>query len=173
MKYGREKHHEMFLGVTNIVKPKHPYVDSPYPIDKSQLHTTWKKSTSYSWAHCGPRKPKYKGFLITYAIDLKYFNSQSIERVLCIINHELTHITEGSHTKGSAHNPAFWNQVVENAKIIIDKKEQVEEIIGEFSTEMFIHEVWNEPNNSMTDGRIEKPDARRSKMKVELEGYGQ
>lgn len=177
MTYEREELHEMFRNITNIVQPEHPYKDTHertygevYPIRKNQLETSWRRCDSSTWAACGPRSSGgNKAFI---AFDLEYMNNASIERILCIINHELTHIEEGSHTHGSAHNPAFWNAVVENAKIILDNKEVVEDIIEQrFNAREFIEEVVNEPNNSMTDGRIETPEERQEKMREQLDGY--
>lgn len=168
--YTREEVHEMFRDVLNIVKPEHPYSDNPYPIRESEMYTTWKRGDSGAWAHCGPCD-YWKGNLVAFAVDIGYFNNSSTERILCIFNHELTHIEEGSHTHGSTHNPDFWNAVVRNAKNIIDQKSKIQAIVGDFDTKEFISEVCDEPNNLMTDGRMETPEERKKKMRQELGGY--
>lgn len=171
MEYDRNELHEIFRQITNIVEPNHSYSEE-YPIEKGQLETTWNRRDSNTWATCGPRRSGRNGYKAKISFDIGYMNKRNKERILCIINHELTHIEEGLHTPGSGHNPAFWNAVVKHAKMVIDHKGWVEDIIGqEFNTERFIEEVVTEPNNSMTDGRIETPEERQEKMRDQLEGY--
>lgn len=172
----REFYTKLFVRVANICRPTNPdYPNFEYPMRVDDVHQTWKRSDSSSWAHLGRYTPSYIGVepteFVKYAVDLDYFNSQSKERVLTITVHEVTHIEEGSHTAGSVHNPTFWESMISNGREVIVKIDLVEPFIGEVNINNFVEEMADDPNRTMIDLRMETVDDRKNKIWNELKEY--
>ena len=170
MKFEREDMHDLFVLVVNTVEPEHPYKDNPYPITKDQVEFGWCQSTSWTWARCGPRNGYNK--VAGFSCDIKYFNKQSLERILTVMGHEVTHITEGSHTDGSVHNQAFWREMVFNCTEIMDNVEVFEDWFGEdLVVSEIAHEVIDDPNASMVDRRTETVEERKQENRELVASY--
>jgi len=108
--YTRDEFTQLFIDLVKVCKPEHPYtdvsgVDTPSDtvtafeyadLTHEHIKTGWKRKDSNSWASCGPRH--FPPYIAYYGIDLGYFQSVSMERVLAVTTHELTHIPIGRHS---------------------------------------------------------------------------
>lgn len=159
---------EMFVRAVNICEPDHPYRD-PYPITPKHVDYSYCQSTGRYYAKCGPRSG-IGIHVVGYSVDKTYMQNCSRERHLSIICHELTHITEGSHTDGSTHNPAFWREMAFNALQLRDHLEEMESVMGPLDEEQFVIEVVNDPNSTLVDNRIETAQERKEKL-ADLLGF--
>lgn len=160
---------EAFLTVLNICEPEHPYCDDPYPLTADDVDYGYKQSSGRYYASCGPRKP-YKGYTVGYSVDKQYMNRASTPRHLAVLTHEVTHVTEGSHTEGSIHNKAFWREMMFNAWHVRESWGEIEEQFGPVNKDFFIEEVIHDPNPSMVDRRTETVQERK-KENAELMGW--
>lgn len=75
--------------------------------------------------------------------------------------HEVTHITNGSHSDGSIHNPAFWREMMFNAWQVRDEWDTITKHF-DVDEDEFVKECVKDPNGPMTDRRIETVDERRA-----------
>lgn len=141
----RDMVHEIFLELVNIVEPHNEYGNYEYPINKLQLETSYCKKTSSYNAKCGPRTNG-----VFFACDIDYVSEMSTERFFVLLVHELTHVTEGSQTQGSAHNPTFWSTMVENAVTVFKAVGQKYDI----DRDGFFTHVRENPNSPMVDKRM-------------------
>jgi len=165
----RDFYTDLFIRVANICEPEHSSRDIDYPIDEGDIHETWKRSDSNSWAHVGIYHEKATK-IIKYAVDIDYFNRKSIERVLAVTVHEVTHIEEGSHTPGSAHHPRFWERMVQNGIEVLKNMDQIKPFF-EVDVTDFIGELTDDPNSHMVDQRMETAKERKDKMWQELKQF--
>jgi hypothetical protein len=152
-----------FVRAVNIVEPEHPYENDPYPITRDDLELSYCQTSSSYWARCGPRS---RSKTIYFAVDRKRVGRMDRERYYNILVHELTHITEGSHTQGSAHNPTFWRQMADNAVTfarqwkngpidpVVSKKLGKLSIEDRLDPDKFVSYCRYEPNRPMTDRRM-------------------
>jgi len=155
----REEVHEIFLELVNIIEPHNEYGDYDYPIDSSQLYTSYCKKTSSVNAKCGPR---FDG--VFFACDIDYVSEMTTERFFTLLVHELTHVTEGSHTQGSGHNPTFWSQMTENAvtawKTIGDK-------YG-INRDRFFSHCREKPNRTIVDRRMVSVEQQKQMIEDDI-----
>lgn len=145
---------KLFVHIVNIVKPEHPYITDPYPINISGVKYSYKKASSSYYASCGPMNDRNKPVL--FKADKSYFNNSEPEKILSIIAHELTHITVGKHTnvQNGGHPPRFWRKLGFNAHLILDNWDNVETLFGSISEEKFIgYIISNEVTNFNIDKR--------------------
>lgn len=152
---------ELFRKAANTCQPEHKYLDDPYPIFKDEIESTWCRSTSNTWARCGPREEyPYKAF---FSVDIDYFNNKSIERVMAIITHEIAHLTY------LHHKPVFWETMCDFAETII---RQIEVFNNMFDEYIFIpeykQEIIDDPNSFMVDNRMETIEERREHMEKRM-----
>lgn len=156
-----------FLTVLNICEPPHPYRRDPYPAGTIDVDYGYCQSSGRYWARCGPRRSQH---VCTYSVDQGYMNHVSPERHLAILTHEVTHITEGSHTDGGSHNPAFWREMMFNAWQVREAWDEIKAEFGEVDEADYCLECIDDPNESMVDGRTETVAERRIEN-AELLGF--
>jgi hypothetical protein len=145
--------------VLNICEPSHPYHCDPYPVSEDDIEYSW---TSRYCAKCGPRRGRNVAY---FAINTEYANSCSPESYLSLLTHEVTHITEGGHTDGGGHNPAFWREVAFHALLVRDSWERIEAAFsGDVSVESYLDLVVRDPNSAVVDRRHETVEERKKKM---------
>lgn len=151
---------EEFIVICNICEPDHPYQSDPYPIDSSDVDYGYCQSSGYYYAKCGPRKrPRTP---VSYSVDKAYMNNVSTERRLAVLTHEVTHITEGSHSDGSTHNPAFWREMMFNAWQVREAWDTVQEHFGpNVDEEQYVVECIEDPNETLVDSRTETVQERK------------
>jgi hypothetical protein len=135
-----------FVRAVNIVEPEHPYENDPYPITRDDLELSYCQTSSSYWARCGPRS---RSNTIYFAVDRKRVGRMDRERYYNVLVHELTHVTEGSHTQGSPHNPTFWRQMADNAVRFAKGWQN-----GPIDLDKFVSYCRYEPNRPMTDRRM-------------------
>lgn len=151
---------DAFVFVLNLCEPSHPRIHGPYPVDQSDVDYGYNKASSSTWAACGPRyytDPTDVGF----SVDKQYFQNRSLERLLAVLVHEVTHVTEGSHSQGSIHNNVFWETMAFNAHHLLDAWDEVTTAFPSCSKYQFLEECVLDPNRSMTDRRSESVTERR------------
>jgi hypothetical protein len=139
----RETIRSEFVESVNVVRPAHPFMDYPYPASMDDFEFSYCQESSPYWAKCGPRHHN----VALFSADRKTMGRMDKERYYNVLVHELTHITEGSHTKGSAHNPQFWRTLANNAVRFIKYWDKP------FDTAKFVSYCRHEPNAPMTDRR--------------------
>lgn len=161
----------LFVEVVNVVQPEHPYLEDPYPAKYSDFEWSHCKSTSNTWARCGPRgKKTWSTTVAKFYDDISYFKRSSIERVLCVLVHEATHITEGRHSPGSIHNPRFWRTMADNARKLRENLDQLS-TAGCVDVQKFEQKVVMDPNSSMTDRRTYTVKEQRDAVRQRLGAY--
>lgn len=138
-----------FLRVVNTLEPYNPWAEDagmtpPYPLTMDQIDLSYCKKTSYTWARCGPRRGRT---WVAFSADKHAMGKMTDARFYEVLVHEATHITEGSYTPGSGHNPRYWEQLSDNAVKFLKS--------GEFDVDPseFVTQCRNDPNTSMTDRR--------------------
>lgn len=151
---------ECFVLICNICEPDHPFEDDPYPITPDEVEYGYKQEKSTMYASCGPRNSLGRT-KVGYSVDKAYMNYNSPERHLAVLVHEVTHITEGSHSDGSIHNTAFWREMMFNAWQVRDAWDTITEHF-DVDEDEFVTECVEDPNGSMTDRRSETVDERRA-----------
>lgn len=142
----REQIDSDFVEAVNLIEPAHPFTDDPYPITKRDVRFSYCTESSTTWARCGPMYD-YNNTTVQFAVDRKTVGKMERERYYNVLVHELTHITEGSHSPGSIHNPRFWRTMADNAVTFI------EEWSKPFDVDKFVSYCRHEPNAPMTDRR--------------------
>lgn len=142
---GRDEINDRFLDVVNTVEPEHPYDDDPYPITHDDIEYSYCQSSGSFRAKCGPRSRNNRVF---FAADKQYLGSVTKERLYVTLIHEATHITEGSHTSGSGHNPTFWKKFAKNCKKFVEDGAVVLDL-GDF-----VGHARENPNSGMVDRRM-------------------
>lgn len=155
----------LFVKVTNIVRPDHPYFDDTYPINESDVKYGYKKESSSYYASCGPMCKKNKKVL--FNADKSYFNNSESEKILSIFAHELTHITVGNHSnvENGAHPPRFWRNLGFNAHLILEDWDIIENTFGSVSKEKFIgYIISNEVTSCNIDRRYGDEILRKHEM---------
>lgn len=153
---------DAFVAVVNICEPDHPTKIDPYPITADEVEFSW--TTAY-FAKCGPR---YGNDVAYYAVNTDYVSRQSTERHLALLAHEVSHITEGSHTDGAIHNKAFWREMAFNATEMRDSWDRIESVFGDCCVELFEEEVIADPNGATVDKRIQTVEERKQKMQDQI-----
>lgn len=153
---GRDELLDLFVECVNVCEPDHPYYTNPYPITRDELNDGWCRSDGPYWAKCGPNKG---GEVVIFKPDTKTLLGMDSVRLLAILTHEVSHITEVSHDK------SFWREMAFNAWQIREELDRVATVLGESVTETaYVSEVITEPNEFTVDGRIETVSERRSEM---------
>jgi len=165
----REDLLDAFLTVLNICEPDHPYSDDVYPVSRSEVNYGYKKASSNTWASCGPRFDR-RSDVVGYSVDKAYMNRVSTERHLAVLVHEVTHVSEGSVSDGSIHNPAFWREMMFNAWHVRESWDEIRRAFDNPDKEQFITEVITDPNGSMVDRRMETVRERKQEN-AELMGW--
>lgn len=142
-----------FVAVVNVVRPPHPYHDSPYPVDPDDVD--YGVTRTYL-ARCGPH-PERSGYEVGYSTRLTFVNEVSRERHLAVLVHEVTHITAGSHSSNQhgSHPPRFWRKMALHAVLMYKSLNEgrLREMFPDADAEVFLREVINEPNKSTVDRR--------------------
>lgn len=153
-----------FVYLVNIAQPEHPYTDDPYPIDASEVRYGYKRHSSSYYASCGPRKGLTSK--VSFKADKKAFNKHSLERVLAIYTHEMTHITIGSHSDGGgAHPPKFFQEFAFNAHTLIDNWDKIEDVFENVSRKEYVLQILDEEVNPFNvDRRYATVDEYRHMM---------
>lgn len=168
--YEIEEHEDvrrLFVEVVNVVQPEHPYLDEPYPVEYDDFEWSYCRASSNTWARCGPgHGPKVAKFYD----DINYFSNRSIGRVLAILVHEATHITEGRHSEGSIHNPTFWQKYARNARTLRENLDALS-TAGVVDVEEFEHEVVHDVNSAMTDRRSRTVEEQKKEVRKILGAY--
>lgn len=159
----RDELFELFVDCVNVCEPPHPYQSNIYPITRSDVYEGWCREDGPYWAKCGPRRGP-KPVLFKPSVEKLLWKDGP--KLLAILTHELTHITEGGHTEGPVHNKPFWREMAFNAWQVRENLDAVKASInGENISEAeYITEVITEPNDFTVDGRIETVSERRSEM---------
>lgn len=169
--FSRDEIHEAFKAVVNTVEPEHPYHDDPYPIDMTDMETSYCRSDGRFLAKCGPRGTI--STVVSFAIDLSWANRASTDELAATLVHEATHITEGGHSEGSTHNPTFWREMATNAALLAKDPSKLEAVIGEIDREAFFDACENDPNASMTDRRMRTVEEQQQEVRETIEAeYG-
>lgn len=170
--YTRDEFTQLFIDLVKVCKPEHPYtdvsgVDTPSDtvtafeyadLTHEHIKTGWKRKDSNSWASCGPRH--FPPYIAYYGIDLGYFQSVSMERVLAVTTHELTHIPIGRHNglQAASHPPEFWDEMAYHAQCVLDALPEIEARWGPIDEVAFREEIVSDPNEYMVDCRSDSLD---------------
>lgn len=169
----REEFTELFVDVIRICKPDHPYYEDSNPyknISKDDIVTSYCREDSKYHAKCGPRRDP---MVAKYSIDLEYFQSRPLFEDLAINIHEATHITIGSHNEdtSTSHPPRFWVKMCENAKLLLDNWDVVQEKWGPIDARLFKERLMKDPNKEMVDRRRQTVQEVQDKVRELIEGY--
>lgn len=156
----REEMLRQFVKCVNLCEPEHPYSDDPYPIRTSEVDYSYCKSTSSYSAKCGPRAD-WRDTKVGFSVDSQKIGCRTSARMYTLFAHELTHITHGSHSEGSTHNPTFWRAYARNAAKLFEEREALPE---SFDAEQYATHVYYGPNVSMTDRRMRSVDEQRDEV---------
>jgi len=157
---------DAFLAVVNAVEPKHPYYDSPYPVDREDINFGW---TRTYFARCGAAKGSHK---INYSTRMSYVNEISRERHLALITHEITHISTRREYGFSKHPPEFWFRMSKHALQLLDKLENsdLNEFFPETDIDTYQTEVVQDPNSTTVDRRYWSVADCKENIEVFLDG---
>lgn len=175
---GHEDIRRLFVDIVNLVEPDHPYLTDPYPADYADFEWSYCRSTSTVNARCGPRE--FDNVAKFYADKHRFVNDWSNERALQCLIHEATHITEGSHSEGSSHNPTFWRAMTDNVLIVRDYLEhrggdgnypELARVAPTIDIEAFERHAVMTPNRSMTDRRSMTVTEQREAIRQRLGAY--
>lgn len=145
---------DAFVRAVNLIEPEHPFIDDPYPITLDDVRLSYCQESSRIWAKCGPMYERNSD-VVQFSVDRKTVGRFDRERYYNVLVHELTHITEGSHSEGSIHNPRFWRQMADNAVVFVQNWP------GPVDVDRFVSYCRNEPNRSMTDRRSKSVGEQR------------
>lgn len=164
---------DLFIDVLKLCRPDHPYhSENVYEeLTRDQIKFSHCKSSSTTWARCGPRRSPHVAF---YAIDLAYFQNVRFERALAITVHEITHITIGTQNPGRRapmHPPAFWNEMAFHAMVVLDHLDELSAKWGFISPEVFRQQIITDPNDYMVDNRSETLDEVQDRMQKWVGSY--
>lgn len=155
----------LFVDIVNILEPENKYYDeNPYPITKSDVEFSYcTKNGSYR-ARCGPRRPM-SGNVALFAVDKHLARRMKHAHLVQLLVHEATHITEGGHTPGSAHNPRFWKQMAENVgKVILSDEISVD-------NDLLFSYARHNPNKPMTDRRSMTVVQQKKAVEADIRRY--
>jgi hypothetical protein len=141
----RDEIDDEFVRILNIVQPENPFRKGRmYPVSKKEVKFSYCTSSGSYYAKCGPREFGAKAF---FACDKKAVGKMTTSRYYVLLIHEMTHITEGSHSQGSTHNPAFWKAFADNCVALIES-EQVN-----LDLDKFVTMAREDPHSGMVDKR--------------------
>lgn len=160
---------ESFVKFLNIIQPEHPYNSNPYPLKRDNVEYSYVKVTGPYYARCGPMNGrKNSGLYATFSYSLDKFNRMSLERLMAVLVHEVTHITVGSHSQkeSGSHPPRFWREFGFNAHLILDSWNEIEEFLSaDLSKNDFIGFIVKEEVNPFNiDKRYGSVSVRREEM---------
>lgn len=155
----RDEINDKFLDVVNAVEPEHPFKDDPYPLTHDDVKYSYCQSSGRYYAKCGPQRYGNRAF---FAADKEYLGSVTKERLYVVLIHEATHITEGSHTSGSAHNPTFWKKFAKNCKKFVEDAAVVLDI------DEFVGHAREDPNASMVDRRMLTVEEQKQRIEDDI-----
>lgn len=175
MKRDKETVKKAFVAVCNTARPDHVRSsptfgrkterrprDDVYPLDVDDVEWSYCQAQGRFVARCGPASSRSKPVL--FAGDWERLREMDRERLLTVLVHESAHITEGSQTPGSGHNPAFWRCVAFHASEVLDNPGDVVDVLGEFHRDDYLASQISEPNRSMTDRRMVTVDEQRQRL---------
>lgn len=155
----------LFCEIVNVVRPDHPYIDDPYPIQPENIRYSYKTASSSLYASCGPLN--VLDYKVQFQADRHYFNHVTPNRLLAILVHEMTHITVGTHSteEGGSHPPRFFREFSFNAHIILDHWEYITDILPNIDKEGFIGSIIaSEINPNNIDKRYGSVEDRKHEM---------
>lgn len=160
---------DAFLAVINIVRPDHPYYNSPYPLDTNDVKFG---TTRKVLASCGPRgrRSLYK---VCYKTRMNLIRKLSRAGHLALLTHEVTHVTIGGHSskQHGSHPPSFWRELAFNALLIRDSLQDggLKQVFPELDVKQFLKAVVLDPNYSTVDRRYWSVEECRNEVAALLD----
>lgn len=162
---------DAFLAVLNYCKPAHPYVQSPYPLERSDVD--FGVTRTYH-AKCGPRSLGSR-YTVAYYTRMTHIRGTTRAEHLGLLVHEISHIPSIPEYESGSHPPAFWREMAFNAMEVIDAlsdpESDIPDVFGQVSEAKFKDYVVNNPNRSMTDRRYETVEERQTKQRELVADY--
>lgn len=167
---------EIFIDLLKICKPEHPYESDSEIYENitiDDIEISYCRSDSKYYARCGASDRKFEGVIAKYSFDLEYYQNSSIEKILAITTHELTHITVGS-VRGwytSGHPPEFWDEMAFNAQLVLDYFQQIQDKWGNIDEEKYKRNVIQEANRFNIDKRTNSVEQLQNRLESFLLDY--
>lgn len=163
----REEINSHFVDAVNVVEPHNPYSERDYhsvpsfPLTKEDVKFSYCTSSGRFVAKCGARS---NGHYASFSADKKAMGRMTEEVFWVTIVHELTHITEGKQTRGSAHNPTFWSQFAENCVEFVES----DLCPSTLDLDLFVTHAREDPNSSMVDRRMLTVQEQKQRIEDQL-----